>query len=480
MRQNLVILTGVMLLVAGTAHAQTPSETPAAQPSAAPAPETAPATEGAAAATPEPAPASTDAQPAESAEAPASDVPPATTTEADATDQSAADAMGAEMSPEELAALGLASEGPTVDTSVHLSGFVDFSVIAGFNATSETVSPQDRAFAIGNLNVYLAKNLNESFRTMIEVRFMYMPNGAGPVIGAPPMNTMVADYADVGRAIHWGGIDIQRVYLDWQATSFLTLRVGEFLTPYGVWNVDHGSPTIIPAAKPYVIGVGFFPSRQTGLEAFGRTDAGSKGTIGYHLTLSNGTGSVPEYRDLDHNKAIGARAFYETRALGEFRLGGSAYYGTNSEGTTSLTFENGELKNSRTLTSQSDQLAFGFDAVWKVSGLHLQAEWLCLQRKFTDEGRKVEIGPTGQPTFDPDSFSWGAYGLIGYRFDWYGVMPFVMYQNLDQPDAVSFHGFHVGVNLRPIDALAVKLQYDNIKSEDLTFSTGYVQVAWAF
>jgi hypothetical protein len=479
MRQNFAIVTGVVLFVAATALAQTPPDTPAAPPpTAAGVPDTT------ATPAPEAAPASAEPQPAEPTPATPSDVPPAdataTTTAAESADMSAAEAGGGEMSAEELAALGLASEGPTVDTSVHLSGFVDFSVIAGFNDTSETVSPQDRAFAIGNLNLYLTKNLNESFRTMIEVRLMYLPNGAGTTIGAPPMNTAVADYADLGRTVHWGGIDIQRVYLDWQATNFLTLRLGEFLTPYGIWNVDHGSPTIIPAAKPYVIGVGFFPSRQTGLEAFGRTDAGSTGAIGYHLTLSNGTGSIPEYRDLDHNKAIGARAFYETRALGELRIGGSAYYGTNSEGTTSLTFMNGELKNTKTLTSQSDQLAFAIDAVWKVSGLHLQAELLTLQRKYTDEGRIVHAGPTGQPTFGPDSFSWGAYGLIGYRFDWYGVMPFVMYQNLEQPDAISFRGFHVGVNLRPIDALALKLQYDNIKSADMTFSMGYVQVAWAF
>jgi hypothetical protein len=343
------------------------------------------------------------------------------------------------------------------------------------------VAPSNRAFAIGNINLYLTKNLSETFRTMLEVRFMYLPNGSGVAIGAPPVDTAVADYTDTGRVIHWGALDIVRAYLDWQALgSYLTVRVGQFLTPYGVWNVDHGSPTIIPAAKPYVIGVGFLPSRQTGIELYGRTDAGSDGALGYHLTLSNGTGSVPEYRDLDRNKAIGARAYYENRALGELRLGGSAYYGTNTEGTTSLTFANGMLSNTSTLTSQSDALAFGVDAVWKVSGFHAQAEWLCLQRKYTDEGRIAEVGPTGQPSFPADSFAWGMYGLLGYRFDWYGVMPFVMYQNLDQPEAVSFHGFHFGVNFRPIDALALKLQYDNVDSGDFTFSTGYVQAAWAF
>lgn len=471
MRHRLVILTGV-LLAAGTAHAQPAPEAPVAEPTAAtaadvPADAASPSPE---AQTPEaPAPTPTDAAPPEVGAAP----------EAAASVETSAGDSG-EMSAEELAALGLTAEGPTVDTDVHLSGFIDFSFIAGLNATSETVSPSDRAFAIGNINVYLSKNLTEAFRTMVEVRFTYLPNGAGPAIGAPPVDTSTADYADFGRVIKWGAIDIQRAYLEWDALSFLTLRVGEFLTPYGVWNVDHGSPAIIPAAKPYVIGVGFFPSRQTGLELFGRVDVGSNSAVGYHLTLSNGTGSVPEYRDLDRNKAIGGRAFWESRALGELRLGGSAYYGTNTEGTTSLGFSDGELMNSRTLTSQSDALAFGVDAVWKVYGFHAQAEWLCLQRRYTDDGRVLEVGPSGAPSFPPDSFSWGMYGLLGYRFDWGGIMPFVMYQNLDQPDAVSFHGFHFGVNVRPIDALAVKLQYDNVESGDLTFSTGYVQVAWAF
>lgn len=478
MRHTTVIVTGLAFLVAGAAHAQTAREAPAAQPTATPAPDAASTAPPSEAANP-----SAEPQPVETSAATATDAPAADVTAAPeaaaAADMAAGQAGGGEMSAEELAALGLATEGPSVDTDVHLSGFVDFSVQAGLNKTSEIVTPSDRAFAIGNVNLYLTKNLSESFRTMIEVRFMYLPSGAGTAVGAPPTDTRVIDYADFSRIVKWGGIDIQRVYLDWQALSFLTVRIGEFLTPYGVWNVDHGTPTIIPAAKPYVIGVGFFPSRQTGIELFGRTDAGSDGSLGYHLTLSNGTGSVPEYRDLDHNKAIGGRIFYENRALGELRIGGSAYYGTNSEGTTSLEFSNGVLSSARSLTSQSDALAFGVDAVWKLHGFHAQAEWLCLQRKFTKDGR-VAVTNIAGTSFPPDSFAWGMYGLLGYRFDWYGVMPFVMYQNLDQPDVFSFHGFHFGVNVRPIDALALKLQYDNVKSGDTTFSTGYVQAAWAF
>jgi len=116
-----------------------------------------------------------------------------------------------------------------------------------------------------------------------------------------------------------------------------------------------------------------------------------------------------------------------------------------------------------------------------LSGSHAQAEWLSLQRKYTAEGRIPTPGiGMSAPTFPTDSFSWGLYGLLGYRFDWFGVMPFVMAQKLKDGTGPDFYGFHVGLNVRPIAALAVKLQYDNIKTPAATVSMGFVQLAWAF
>src|SRR5262245_7230755 len=168
MRHSLVILSSV-LLAAGAAHAQPAPEPPVAEP----------APDAVTAAPSDAVTASPEAQPAEAAAPSSTD---ATPSEASAAPDAAATAeVGAadsgEMSAEELAALGLTTEGPTVDTDVHLSGFIDFTYMAGLNSTSESVSPSDRAFAIGNINVYLTKNLTDAFRTMVEVRFTYLPNG---------------------------------------------------------------------------------------------------------------------------------------------------------------------------------------------------------------------------------------------------------------------------------------------------------------
>ena len=97
---------------------------------------------------------------------------------------------------------------------------------------------------------------------------------------------------------------MQRLYLEWTLHRFVTVRGGQFLTPFGIWNVDHGSPVYIPVQRPYIVNSNssYFPERQTGLELLGRWDISNRSSLGYHLTLSNGGGSVSEYRDFDRTR----------------------------------------------------------------------------------------------------------------------------------------------------------------------------------
>ncbi len=439
-----------------------------------------------------PAPVPPEAAPASAPDAPASsgapEAPPEGVTaapEARAAEMSTADAaaLSGEMTEAELLELGLGTNQPAVDTSVRLSGFMDFGMVVGLNDIAKSGNVNDRSFAIGNLNLYITKNITETVRTMAEIRFLYLPNGAtNGALGATTNYTTTADYADFQRTLHWGGVEIERVYLEWAASRYLTIRGGQFLTPYGVWNVDHGTPTIIPAAKPYVIGIGFFPERQTGLELYGRTEIGSYSDFGYHLTLSNGTGLANEWQDLDKNKAVGGRAFWEYRRFGELRVGGSAYYGRNTDGVRQLNYSNGNLGTVVNVNSQSDVLALALDTVWKYRGFHLQWEWVSAQRKYTTKGRTGTPAATGGTAFPVDAFNWGTYALAGYRFEWFGVMPFVMYQYFTQQDNFDDKGWSFGLNIRPIDALAIKVQYDNEKLNfnSQRFKDLYFQAAWAF
>jgi hypothetical protein len=406
------------------------------------------------------------------------------------------------LSEEELKALGFATpegggEVSALDTELHVFGFIDFSVsrlIADESSPIRAFLPNRTNFYIGNFNLYLTKNLNKYFRTMGEVRFLYMPNGDIPLtdgVGTPTTTTQ--DPADYDRPLHWGGIEIERVYLELAAHRFLSIRAGQFLTPYGIWNIDHGSPTVIPVQRPYVVGEGLFPERQTGFELFGRWDATRSGTLGYHLTLSNGQGPITEYRDLDDNKAIGGRLFWEQQqALGSLRFGGSAYYGQSTDGATNFRLTPAGLVQAQdVIYQQYDVLSLALDAVWKYRGLVVQGEWISRQRIFTESGRTAVVNDYLQQTvFPSDATSWGVYGLIGYRLPWFGIMPYYVGQYFDSTSTNGIHSeitnMQFGLNIRPYDVVIFKLEYSyGFFARALLGSNDPIQffqaqVAWAF
>jgi hypothetical protein len=397
--------------------------------------------------------------------------------------------MEEELSEADLANLGFSGEEGGLDTSVRLSGFIDFGTEVALTDATEDLIGKSTMF-VGNLNLYITKNISETVRMMAEIRFTYLPNGASTNPLDPPANTTTADYADFDRALRWGGIEIERVYLDWAAHRFLTIRVGQFLTPYGIWNVDHGSPTIITVSRPYSVGDNFFPERQTGFEFFGRSELSSYGTIGYHLTFSNGTGPASEYKDLDKNKAVGARAFFEYRKLGELKIGGSIYYGRDTASLPTTVPVNGELVFGEKITTQADILALAADASWRYRGIHLQAEFISRQMKYTDSGRTQAFSlATLSPSYPADSLTWGGYILGGYRFDWLGVMPYFMFEYMGGHDPTfqsiqRSPAFFAGINMRPLDAVAIKFEYAFVHfdqpfpPDDLQFFNA--QLAWAF
>ena len=402
------------------------------------------------------------------------------------------------MSASELEALGLEVNAGAVDTAFKLSGFTDFTAYFPIKKTVSVSSagvPSYQSFFVGNVNVYLSKNLNDAFRALTEVRFTYLPNGSPKVEGSRLIyeSTPAFDYVENGRTTRWGGIILERVYLEWTLHRLAVVRGGQFLTPYGIWNVDHGSPAYIPVQRPYAITSGFFPERQTGLEMLGRWDAGNETTFGYHLTLSNGTGPISEYRDLDNNKAIGGRLYWEQRSVGFFRLGGSAYYGRDTNTVPSAVLVKDTVQLEETIVSQYDSLGLAADVQFKYRGLHVQAEFTSTQRRWTTQGRVIHdllLGPAARG-FALDSFSWAAYGLIAYQFDWYALTPFVMLeytrqQRLEIDAILELAWYHIGLDIQPIDAVTFKIEYGHTSypKPNRFFQTSsdivQAQAAWAF
>ena len=164
----------------------------------------------------------------------------------------------------------------------------------------------------------------------MEVRFSFLPDGSTTLDSATAQvrraNTDVTDSRILGRISSWGSIYIERVVLSYDVTPWLTLSAGRLITPWGLWNIDHGTPSLITVLSPLFVDGQYIPTRQTGIQASGQW-AWPEVRAGYYLTLSNGRGPVESYRDFDENKAFGGRVYGTFSYLGERTLGFSWYVG---------------------------------------------------------------------------------------------------------------------------------------------------------
>jgi hypothetical protein len=384
---------------------------------------------------------------------------------------------------------------------LELYGFADFSYLHTFakqtNVLNQYVGPYPR-FYVGHLNVYLSSTLSENWRSLAEVRFVYSPLGdedrPAPDGTFPVPDTTAVDYAELQRTFSWGGVEIQRAWIEYQPFDFMSIRGGQWLTPYGYWNDDHGSPTIIAAHKPFPIGDMFFPERQTGLNVHGKYFFGST-ALGYSLTLSNGRGPYDAMRDLDNNKAVGGRLFVETSVLGNLTVGVDAYRGRFTASTKRYTVDNSgaepEAVIYRTIDQAYDELSLGADLRWNWNDLHLQGEIMTNEAAFDDAYRPPASGFDPRPTFAADYRRVGGYLLLGYRTPLANLMPYVIaehssYTNTDLAPPVW--AYTAGLNLRPTPNVVLKAELA-IADFQGTGSTGLgkdklkyfgAQIAWAF
>ena len=384
---------------------------------------------------------------------------------------------------------------------IDLYGFADMTytrlLIPKTDPWTRTYFPTN-SFAVGNFNLYLSSNLGDNWRALAEVRFLYLPNGAttvDPATGnAVRTDTTVLDYAGFEEPIRWGGIIIERVWVEHQFSNLFTLQAGQFLTPYGIWNVDHGTPAIIGIRAPFAIANELFPAHQTGLQLYGNTFL-DPFEVGYHLTLSNGRGPV-EYEDFSDDKAVGGRLYLKTDAFGSLTAGMSGYYGGYYDRSAKyvVTTVNGQagVDQQYTTTAKYHELSLGWDVKWQLKQrLLVQGELIVNQTKYSAGGRpqtQVVAPPLG---FQPDYRRWGVYGLIGYRTPFLQIMPYAMVQYVyapDNPQIPPVTGYQFGLNEHPTPAVSLKVEL-SLAHFSGAGSTGLgryplrvlaTQVAWAF
>jgi hypothetical protein len=342
----------------------------------------------------------------------------------------------------DLGALGLDPVTATVtDDPLTVYGFADFTYDSAHWSKNVGV-PDYKTFLQGNLNVYLRKKLMPKTRALAEIRFTFSPNGSQGVDGSVT-DTTATDLTDYYRPVQWGGVVIERAYLEYELTDHLTLRGGHWLTPYGIWNTDHGSPVVIPIGKPFIVGEQFFPVHQTGLDLFGSHTAGDY-QLSYHLTASNGRGGSEAQMDQDDKFAFGGRL--ELWTPWGLTAGGSYYRGRYT----------GLPKMIGAQPETYLEAGYAGDAQFDQGPLHVQAEVIARDRHYAADALAAAA-----PGVVPDSRDFGWYVLAGYRFDrLWNVMPFMFYEDERPGDQSLFSkaiDVNAGLNFRPAPPVVFKV-----------------------
>ncbi|MBK9576992.1 MAG: hypothetical protein IPO40_07960 [Fibrobacteres bacterium] len=293
------------------------------------------------------------------------------------------------------------------------------------------------------------------------------------------------------------GISLPRIHADISISDELNFRVGKFVTPAGIWNVDHGSPAILTVRQPYQTSFfPIFPEAQTGIQAFGKTVAADQ-DLSYAGWMSTGRGGMDVLGRYDYGQdpqnlddwAVGTHLQADLGFLDGIRLGGTFHTGTVRETEewatvpvnsfdVATTMPISDLAKTTVVTNQQQytrELCYGLDT--KVS-------WKKLLVQGEINHRKVLNLMNGDKETDFN----GWYILVSRTFPIVKnleVAPYAMHESIGWSDVennpslelsgVPMKGFETwvaGLNFGIYSNIRLKIEYSHVGIDQVNFSSG--------
>ena len=346
---------------------------------------------------------------------------------------------------------------------------------------------QDPMFIFGNLNTYFDFKPHSDWRFLFETRFLFNPVADTRTFAIPVLNQSYSrvnvntvDEFNMWDSFQFGSIRIERAHVDWTRYDVLSVSAGVFLTPFGIWNIDHGSPTRILATPPFMYLSWFpgFPDRQLGLKFYGSVPVGPL-QFSYALTLANGRGPINLQKDSAADKAVGGRVELSQSGRVRWKGGVSAYTGTYTDFQRSLAVEQAGFRVDKELTVVRRDYVIGADFQLEVAPWRFQWEFIGSWWDYKDPYRpprgmlsslpvawvpSSQGGPSGA-LYEPDRFAWATYGLVAYKlpFQNLDLRPFAMVSYVDTLDlapAAKFVTGSLGATWRIAEPVVLKVEFD--------------------
>lgn len=371
-----------------------------------------------------------------------------------------ADAAAAEPPPEE-------------DRRLRIYGFMDMGFQRAWVPADKPVaaalnSANALSFVVGNLNVYLDAQPVPGWRGLLEVRFTNAPHGEVANYGGfagtfERTSTRQNDpHAPTPNAPMWGGYTVvERAHIDWTDNDLFKLRVGSFFTPFGIWNMDHGTPTLIALLLPQTIAFGQFPIRQTGVMVYGSKTTGGGWELGYHATVTNGRQELSNFA-FDDNRGFGAR-LYANREDGDLTLkfGLSGYTGRVRDKQVDVVGLSPVVLLESRNTIDYRETSGGADVSLDVGPTRIRMEGAVRKVEYETGKHEQSLGLGSPGGFLPNRIATTGYALVAHQLPFWGLEPYVNFDGIFAPtgigDTILAPG--VGLNIRFNESVMLKTQF---------------------
>lgn len=301
------------------------------------------------------------------------------------------------------------------------------------------------SFILGDAHFYLDVMPNPSWRALLELR-VNTSSGRD--------NFELSGYTLISNSeiqlnrpgVGFGGgqivssLILERAWIEHTVSDAFAVRAGLWLLPFGIWNVDHGAPTLIASNQPYVNAFQAFPSHQVGVYAFGRILL-LPWVLRYQIGVSNGRMSGPVVPqgwanfDFDDDKMLSGRLELSRRESDSLSLGVSAYWGSTTSPDKRIVGVE-PLDVEVTTAQQLDEWGVDVDFKYDGDAFKARVEAAYIEHRW----------PVGRPRSTifllrqvPDSRILSLYSLFAFPFhvDAYQFLPYLTLQVLYWPAATA-------------------------------------------
>ncbi len=340
-------------------------------------------------------------------------------------------------------------------------GFTDFGVNKFYTSDRSQLNAlfPSRAgtFVLGNVNLFFDAEPYQDWRSLIEVRFTNLPHGYERSLASPlgdayqREDTRVEDFTSpsIRGEATLGSVIIERAQTEYAFSDAFKIMGGYFFTPFGIWNVDHGTPTLISLLLPSFMADTRIPIRQLGVEAHGSFYT-SSWELGYSVYVGNGR--TPSQVDFTEEKTVGGRLFASTTGTAvKAKFGVSGYRAPRSDMRKEVVSLLPYLVETQQ-TVEGTEWAAGADISVDAGPFRLRTEGLV---------RRVDFEPGKREGRTPNHYFSNGYVIMAYQLPWAGLEPYVYVEGMHWPSIIGDTAVipSVGLNVHFNPAVQLKTQY---------------------